>query len=172
MRVSLIAAASRDRVIGHNNSLPWHLPEDLQYFKKVTFGKPIIMGRKTYESIGRALPGRYNIVVTRDPKLALPSGLNVAHDIREALMLAETHLASLNETSADEVFVIGGGQLYQEMLDCATRIYLTLVDISVEGDAYFPQLDDRLWELTEIHECAGSASIPHKYCIYERRMVN
>lgn len=169
MTIALIAAASREWVIGCENALPWHLPEDLQYFKKVTFGKPIIMGRKTFESIGRALPGRYNIVVTRDRNFAASPDVHVANDIQQALTLAEAYLLT-SAQAGGEILVIGGGQLYREMLDYATKIYLTMVNISVDGDAFFPILSEEQWQLASDVDAGKEASIPHKYRIYEKRL--
>ncbi|MBB5019832.1 dihydrofolate reductase [Chitinivorax tropicus] len=136
--VSLIAAMARNRVIGIENRLPWHLPEDLQYFKRITMGKPVIMGRKTYESIGRPLPGRRNIVVTRSLEWAA-DGVHIAHSIDEALRLAG---------EIEEIFVIGGAELYQQAMPFAQRLYLTEVDLTPPGDAHFPPLPDSWIEHT------------------------
>lgn len=137
MRVAMIAALSRNRVIGRDNALPWHLPEDLKYFKRVTMGKPLLMGRKTYESIGRALPGRTNIVLTRQSAFAAP-GIVVVADPHQALELARAE-------GAEELMVIGGEEIYRVMLPLSSRLYLTEVDVQVEGDAYFPDIDPAGW---------------------------
>ncbi len=135
--IALIAAQAENRVIGLNNQMPWHLPEDLQYFKKVTLGKPVIMGRKTFESIGRPLPGRLNIVVTRQQQWAA-EGVEVATSLSEALELASMQ-------KPDELMVIGGAQIYAEVISQASRIYLTQIHKSFPGDAWFPQLGTE-WE--------------------------
>lgn len=134
-RIALIAAQAENRVIGLDNKMPWHLPEDLQYFKKITLGKPVIMGRKTFESIGRPLPGRTNIVVTRQSDWRA-EGVVTAPSLEQALSLAE-------QESPDELMVIGGAQIYAEALPLAQRIYLTQIHKEVEGDAWFPALGDQ-----------------------------
>ncbi|VAW76848.1 Dihydrofolate reductase [hydrothermal vent metagenome] len=139
MRVSLIAAMAENRVIGRNNQLPWRLSADLQRFKALTMGKPIIMGRKTWESIGRPLPGRTNIVVTRDASYQA-EGCVVVHSVDQALKAA---------ADSDEVMVIGGANLYQQLLERTDRLYLTQVKTNVEGDAWFPEFD-----MTQWHEIA------------------
>ena len=137
---SLIVAMSRNRVIGHANDMPWRLPADIAHFKRVTMGHPVIMGRQTWESIGRALPGRHNIVVTRNSGWSAP-GCTVVHSL-DAAYAAAGQVA--------EVFVIGGGQLYEAALATADRIYLTEVDAHLEGDTRFPELDRREWMETEL----------------------
>ena len=136
MKISLIVAMANNRVIGHRGKLPWRIPEDLKDFKKKTMGKPIIMGRKTYESIGVALPGRTNIVVTRQPVIDNPD-LVLASSVHAALKKAEGVGA--------EVMVIGGGEIYAATLPLADRIYLTEVHETIDGDTYFPVLDKALW---------------------------
>lgn len=135
MKVSLIAAMDKNRVIGSNNELPWRLPSDLRRFKSVTMGKSVVMGRKTYESIGKPLVGRHNIVVTRDREY-LAKGCTVVHSIDEALLAAE----------GEEVMVIGGAQLYEQLLPRADRLYLTIIDAEFPGDAYFPAIDPDRWQ--------------------------
>ena len=134
MKVALIVAVSENNVIGRDNQLPWHLPEDLQYFKSVTMGKPILMGRKTYDSIGRPLPGRANIVITRDPNWTA-EGVIVVNSLEDAM--AEGAQAC-NATESDEIMVIGGAQIYRDCLPIADKLYLTKVDAEIEGDAFFP----------------------------------
>lgn len=141
IRLAMIAAMSRNRVIGRDNALPWHISADLKHFKRTTLGKPVVMGRKTFESIGRPLPGRTNIVVTRQ-KDYRPDGVRVATSTASALALADEVAAA---DGADEVMVIGGEQLYRSLLPHAERLYLTEVDAEVEGDAFFPELDSG-WE--------------------------
>lgn len=128
MKISLIAAMAKNRVIGKDNDMPWHLPVDLKHFKKVTLGKPVLMGRKTYESIGRPLPGRRNLVLSRTPNLAI-DGVEVIDSIDD--------LSSLLE-GVEELMVIGGGHIYELFLDKADTLHLTHIDLEVEGDTRFP----------------------------------
>lgn len=130
-RISIIVAHSRNMAIGKANALMWRLPEDLKRFKKLTTGHPIIMGRKTYQSIGKPLPGRINIVVTRDINLEIP-GCIVVYSALEAIEKAK-------EFEQEEIFIIGGAEIYKEMLPLADRLYVTKVDMYVDGDAYFPE---------------------------------
>lgn len=167
MIVALIAAAAKNGVIGRDNELPWHLPQDLKYFKTVTLGKPVIMGRKTFDSIGRALPGRQNIVVTRQADWQPPSGVARAGSVAEALQIARLGLSAKDDVE-QEIMVMGGGEIYRQSLSLAHRVYLTRIDIDVHGDAYFPDLPSEHWRL--VSETAGDrdAPIPHSFCIYER----
>lgn len=143
--LSLIVAAGERNEIGKDGGMPWHLPADLKHFKEITLGKPIIMGRRTHESIGKALPGRRNIVVSRDPGYRA-AGCEVAHSLQEALPLAG---------NAPEIMVIGGALLYQEALPLAGRIYLTRIGGRFEADTYFPALDTTEWqEKQRIHRPA------------------
>jgi dihydrofolate reductase len=139
MHICAIVAMSDNRVIGQNNQLPWHLPADLKHFKTVTMGKPILMGRKTHQSIGRALPGRCNIVITHDTQFQAP-GCVVAHSIATALDAVNY---------SDEVFVIGGALLYQQLLPRVERLYLTMVHHEFDGDAYFPEINFSEWNEKE-----------------------
>ena len=129
-KVSLIAALSENRVIGKGNSLPWHIPEDLKHFKEVTSGHPVIMGRKTFESIGRLLPKRLNIVISRD-KSYVVEGATMAHSLEEAIAIACNY-------DKKEIFVIGGEQIFVQSINRADRLYLTIVHTDIEGDAFFP----------------------------------
>ena len=140
-RVSLIAAVATNGVIGAGNKLPWHLPGDLMFFKRVSMGKPIIMGRLTYDSIGRPLPKRPNIVVTTQQGWCA-EGVEVCHSIDDAIALA-SDLAS--DCGADEILVIGGQQIYRQAMPRATRLYLTRVQDSPQGDAFFPEYNAQLW---------------------------
>jgi dihydrofolate reductase len=142
--LSLIAALAENRVIGIDNSMPWHLPGDFKYFKATTLGKPIIMGRKTWESLGRPLPGRLNIVVSRQPGLVL-EGAEVFDSLEAALVRAEQWAL---EQGVGELMLIGGAQLYGQALERAlvSRMYLTRVELSPEGDAWFPEFDKGAWE--------------------------
>lgn len=135
--ITLVVAMANDRVIGVDNQLPWHLPEDLKHFKAVTLGKPIIMGRKTWDSIGRPLPGRRNIVVTRQADWQA-AGAEVVHSLPEAL-------ASVGDVA--EACVIGGGELFAQALPVAHKMELTLIALDVAGDAWFPQWDEDAWQL-------------------------
>ena len=137
---SLVVAVSRNGVIGRDNQLPWRLPDDLAYFKRVTMGHPILMGRRTYESIGKALPGRMNIVVTHQPGYVAP-GCVVAHSLEEAWQAAG---------DAGEISIIGGTVIFQETLPCADRIHLTEVEADVEGDTFFPPFDRSEWRETQV----------------------
>ncbi|KZN47551.1 type 3 dihydrofolate reductase [Pseudoalteromonas luteoviolacea] len=128
MVISMIAAMAKDRVIGEDNKMPWHLPADLQHFKRVTMGKPVIMGRKTFESIGRPLPGRRNIVITRNAEYTA-EGIEVASSTEAALAMVD---------KIDEVMVIGGGNIYEQFLPLCNRLYLTYIDVEVGGDTRFP----------------------------------
>lgn len=141
MKLALIAAVADNNAIGINNKMPWHLPDDLRYFKSVTMGKAIIMGRKTFDSLGRPLPGRINIVITRNPSWR-HEGVRVVHTLDEALLLAETL------SCADEVMVIGGEQIYRQAIDRADRLYLTRVYQSFDGDAFFPSIIPEQWQET------------------------
>nr|WP_067290803.1 dihydrofolate reductase [Marinobacterium profundum] len=144
MKLAIIVAQARNRVIGIDNRMPWHLSTDLKYFKEVTSGKPVIMGRKTFESIGRPLPGRKNIVVTRNAAWQ-HEGVQTAMTLTQAIGMARDHCA---ETGATEVMVIGGGQIYAQALPQADLLYITEVQAELEGDATFPELDLSEWVQT------------------------
>ena len=141
MRLTIVVAMADNRVIGRDGGLPWRLPEDLKHFKAVTMGKPILMGRKTWESIGRPLPGRLNIVITRDPGY-VAEGATVVHSLKEALKVAE-------DSGAREPCVIGGAEIYRLALGRAMRLELTEVHAEVEGDTLFPEFDRSLWSETK-----------------------
>ena len=159
MKLALIVAQSENRVIGRNNALPWHLSEDLKYFKAVTMGKVIIMGRKTYESIGRPLPGRTNVVVTRDPAYQA-DGVTVAFSLQQAIEQA-TAISEIN--GAEEALVIGGSELYAQALPLTQRLYLTQVHHQVDGDAYFPELDSAQWQQTSRQDFEAVELNPYRY---------
>lgn len=166
MKVSLIVAAGTNNVIGINNSLPWHLPQDLRYFKATTMGKPVIMGRKTFESIGKPLPGRLNIVMTRQANWRF-DGVCVATSFAEAIVLAESVL--LNAKNDDkEIMVIGGAELYNSALSIADRIYLTRVDVAPQGDAFFPEISEMEWLLTSDRPGEEEAPFLHRFMIFDR----
>lgn len=145
MPVSMIVAATRNHVIGRDNQMPWHLPDDLRYFKQRTLGKPIIMGRKTWQSLGRPLPGRLNIVVTRQQDADF-AGAEVFSDLEAALQRGREWAA---QQGVDEVMLIGGGQLYKQALPLAQRVYLTRIELELEGDTFFPVLDSQEWRQTD-----------------------
>lgn len=142
MKLALIVAMAKNHVIGINNNLPWHLSEDLKYFKRVTMGKPIIMGRKTFESIGRPLPGRTNIVITRN-KNYQAEGIKVVHSLKTAMELCNS-IAVID--GGDEAMVIGGAELYTEALPLADYLYLTEVHADVQGDTYFSDFNRKDWQ--------------------------
>ncbi len=151
MIISLIAAMAHNRVIGNQNQLPWHLPADLQHFKALTLGKPIIMGRKTYDAIGRPLPQRQNIVLTTRTDRAV-EGVVFVTSWEQALEACG---------SADEVMVIGGGQLYTQVLPLASRLYLTFIDADIHGDAFFPAWSGAEWQ--EVHRLVRAADEKNSY---------
>jgi dihydrofolate reductase len=159
--LSLIAAMARNRVIGIDNKLPWHLPADLQHFKATTLGKPMIMGRKTWESLPGLLPGRPHIVVSRDPGY-VAEGAQVADSLEAAIALAGE--------LADEAMIIGGANLYAQALPLADRLYLTLVDAELEGDAWFPDFDEDDWRLDarEDHAPDDRNPYPYRFLSYTR----
>lgn len=158
--LSIIVAMTPERVIGKDNALPWHLPEDLAHFKQTTMGHPVLMGRKTYEAIGRPLPGRQNIVVTRDRGWTA-EGVEVAHGLEEAIGRARHDR---------EIFVIGGAQLYAAALPRATKIYLTTVHARVAGDTLFPPLDEQRWRQVSRSALQYSRSgLPFTLSVFRRR---
>ncbi len=136
-RLTLIAAMGKNRAIGLDGRMPWHLPAELQHFKKATMGKAIVMGRKTWQAIGRPLPGRQNIVVSRNPDFHA-EGVDLATSLADAIAMSQS----------DEVMIVGGGQLYALALPLASRMVLTLIDIEPEADTWFPEWDEKEWSLT------------------------
>lgn len=166
MKIALMAAMAENRTVGINNALPWHLPEDLKYFKRTTSGKAIIMGRKTYESIGRPLPNRTNIVISRNPEFQA-EGIRVVPTLEEAIELAE----SVNEINGvDEVMVIGGAAIYELALPKADRLYLTHVHADVHGDAFFPEVDFKQFKQVARDDYFADDKNPYDYSfvIYDR----
>ncbi len=163
MMISQIAAMARNRVIGRNNRLPWHMPDDLAYFFRVTKGHHIIIGRKNYEANGKALPGRVNIVITRNSQYQAP-GCIVVHTIPEALEYAETQREK-------EVFIAGGSAIYTAILPLTDRIYLTIIEAEVEGDTYFPEINPEHWHIVsqEAHPADARNPYPYTFYIYERK---
>ncbi len=163
--LSLIAALAENRVIGIDNSMPWHLPGDFKYFKATTLGKPIIMGRKTWDSLGRPLPGRLNIVVSRQTDLAL-EGAEVYPSLEAAMVRAEQWAL---EQGASELMLIGGAQLYTQGLEQADRLYLTRVALSPEGDAWFPEFDEQRWKLVSDQPNPAQGDKPaYSFEVWER----
>ncbi|OUS14083.1 dihydrofolate reductase [Gammaproteobacteria bacterium 53_120_T64] len=155
-RISLIVAVADNGVIGSNNQLPWRISADLKYFKRVTLGKPIIMGRLTYESIGKPLPGRTNIVLSRDSAWRA-DGVERASDLNAALAIAKK---IVDDSQLEELMIIGGATIYREALPQADRLYLTRVHTQVDGDAFFPELDLSQWLETPVEELASEGKTP------------
>ncbi|MEO8104697.1 MAG: type 3 dihydrofolate reductase [Betaproteobacteria bacterium] len=160
MPVNLIVAMAGNRVIGHDNKMPWHLPADFAWFRKATLGHPVVMGRKTFESIGKPLPGRRNLVVSRNPEWQA-AGCDAFTSIHAAL-------ASCGP--AEQVFVIGGASLYSETIDIADRLYLTEIDATPAGDTYFPALNPQQWreQSREHHDADGKNAHAMDFVILER----
>jgi dihydrofolate reductase len=156
-RLTLVVARARNGVIGRNGALPWKIPGELAHFKRTTMGHPIVMGRKTWESIGRPLPGRRNIVVTRNAQYTAP-GAEVVASLQDAIALC---------TGADEVFVIGGAELYAQALPRAARAVVTEIDADFDGDAHFPTLAADEWQAVDREPAAGEP--PHAFVTYVRR---
>lgn len=157
----LVAAMARNRVIGHQGRMPWHLPADLKHFKAITLGHPVVMGRKTFESIGKPLPGRLNVVVSRKQP-QLPDGVVLAGSLDEALKACD---------DADRVMVIGGGEIYRQALPLASGLELTFVDDEPEGDTRFPEFDRLEWELKQMTARPADADNASGlvFCSFKRR---
>lgn len=151
MKISLIVAVDEINGIGKNNQLPWYLPADLQHFKKITTGFPIIMGRKTFDSIGKALPNRRNIVVSRQENLEI-SGVEVSDSIQSAILLCKDE---------HEIFIIGGAQIFEQSLDLADTLYLTVIQNNFNADTFFPKIDEKHWNL-----CLDEAHKPDEKNVY------
>ncbi|MCT6866994.1 MAG: type 3 dihydrofolate reductase [Gilliamella apicola] len=164
--LSVIVAMAHNRVIGLNNQMPWHLPADLAWFKKNTLNKPVIMGRKTFESIGRPLPNRHNIVISRqiEPSDNKISNVSWVKSIDEAISLAQ-------KQQPDEVFIIGGGNIYQQVLPLIERLYLTHIDAELQGDTYFPDYLPEQWQVIyqEDHQADEKNSYPYQFKILQRK---
>lgn len=157
--ICMIVAMDRARSIGRGGEMPWHLPADLRHFKRTTLGHPVLMGRKTFVAIGRPLPGRQNVVITRDEAYR-PPGVDVAHDLEEALHLA----------AGDKVFIIGGGEIYCEAMPLADRLFVTEVDTLVDGaDTWFPPIDPDRWREVERRHRPADESNPYglDFVVYE-----
>lgn len=160
--ISLLVAMDKNRVIGKDNGLPWHLPADLAYFKKVTMGHHIIMGRKTFESIGRPLPGRTTVIVTRNKDYKV-EGCHVIHSIDD--------VKKMGEEMDEELFVIGGAEIFKEVLSFADRLYITKIDEVFEGDTFFPEINDAEWKEVFVEKGVTDEKNPYTYYFhqYEKR---
>lgn len=158
-KLSSIVAIANNRVIGVDNTLPWHLPEDLKRFRALTMGHHIIMGRKTYDSLGRLLPGRTTVIVTRNPNYKVEGAL-VANSLEAAIALCK---------GDDEAFLIGGAELYQDGLKLSNRLYITQIDLSGTGDAYFPEYSLNEWQEISREAHVSEQGLSFNYVTYERR---
>lgn len=159
--ISIIVAIANNGVIGTNNTLPWRLPADLKYFRDTTMGHTIIMGRRNFEDIGRALPGRRNIVLTREKNFSAEN-VEIAHSINEAMAMIDDD---------DEIFIIGGAEVYRSFLPLSKKLYITHIDATVDGDVQFPDFDLSEWELEseKTQQVDGKNMLPFRFCVYERR---
>ncbi len=162
MTISLVVAAATNNAIGKDGKMPWHLPNDLKHFKNVTWGMPVVMGRKTFESLGKVLPGRKNIVITRQPGWKAEGTVTV-QKIEDALFVAK-------ETDAKEIMVIGGGEIYKALFDKAKRIYMTRVDAEPEADTFFPAIHPDQWHLVsqKNHEADEKNDYNYSFQVWER----
>lgn len=160
--ISAIAAMAENRVIGKDNKMPWHLPADLKHFKATTSGHPVVMGRKTYESIGKPLPDRTNIILTRDLQYSAPDCV--------ILNSIETALSMANELDMDEIFIIGGAEVYRQLLPVTQRVYLTIVHHNFDGDAFFPELKADEWQEVsrERHTADDKNKYDYSFVVMER----
>ena len=164
MILSFIVAVSENNAIGRHNTLPWHLPEDLKFFKRTTMGKPVIMGRKTFESLGKALPGRLNIVLSHDKDLKVPEGVLVYGEISEAV-------ERIQQEQCEEGFIIGGGKVFEATMSLVERMYITRVHTTInDADAFFPNIDHTHWKLVweEKHHVDDFHQFPFTFQKYER----
>ena len=163
MILSLLVAADENNVIGKDNQLPWHLPNDLKYFKNQTWGMPILMGRKTFESIGKPLPGRKSIVITRQQNWK-HEGISIVHSIEDAINTAASF-------GVKEIFVIGGAEIFKTAFDEAQRIYLTRIHHQFEGDTWFPEVDAGSWNLVRQRFCQADEknAYAHTFQVWERK---
>lgn len=163
MIISAIVAVGHNNVMGRNNDIPWYLPADLKYFKKTTLNHHIVMGRKTFQSIGRPLPKRTNVIITRQP-FFIASGCTTTHSVEQALQVAK-------DNGEEEVFIIGGGEIYKQSQPFWDKLYLTKVDVKVEdGDTFFPKIDDSEWKeiFSEYHTADEKNEMDYSFHIYER----
>lgn len=165
--IAMIAAVARNNVIGADGGIPWKIPGDMAFFKRTTMGKPIVMGRKQYETVGRPLPGRTNIVITRQPGYA-PEGVIVVGSLEQAL---EKGREIADRDGVDEVMVIGGGEIYAQAMPLARRLYISHVDLAPEGDVLFPAIDPATWQVVAEPEVPASDkdAAAFRVSVYERR---
>jgi len=163
VRVGLIVAASTNNAIGKNNQLLWHLPNDMRFFKNTTWGMPVIMGRKTFEALNKALPGRINIVISRNAGWTA-EGVITAGSLEQALEKA-------TETNCRESFIIGGGEIYRQAMEIADKIYMTRVYASLEGDTFFPEIEESKWQLVSDTDFAADEkhAYPYSFQTWERK---
>jgi dihydrofolate reductase len=167
VRIVIIAAVAENGVIGNGQAMPWHIPSDFGFFKRMTLGKPIVMGRKQFETVGKPLPGRTNIVVTRQENYQ-PEGVEVFGTVENAI---ERAMAIAQADGGDEVMVIGGGDLYAQLIGRADRLYVSHVDLSPVGDVYFPAIDPTEWVVVDLPEVEPNPKDETSYRVkvYERR---
>lgn len=162
MKISIIVAKAQNNTIGKLNKLLWHLPKDFQYFKKITSGHHIAMGRKTYESIGKPLPNRVSIIISGNQTYHLPKGCLMAHSLQQAIQIAQ-------QNQEQELFIIGGGMIYSEAIQYADRLYITEVHANLQGDTFFPQLSDRWSEISrQKHQADHKHAFDFDFVIYEK----
>ena len=162
--ISLIVAKAENNVIGRNNTLPWRIPAELQHFKQCTMGKPIIMGRKTFESLGRVLPGRPHIIISRQ-EMTVPDNCHLVHSLHAAF---ETGQGLLSENN-DEMVVIGGAEIYRQAMNYVDTLYVTEVQLAPEGDAFFPEIDQRIWQpVASRLERDSNSAIAYRIVTYQR----
>jgi dihydrofolate reductase len=163
MTLSQVVAAADNNAIGKNNQLLWSLPNDMKFFKNTTWGMPVIMGRKTFESLGKPLAGRTNIIITRKPNWQ-PEGVFVANEIREAMTIAA-------KTDAKEAFIIGGGEIYKQTMPITQRLYLTRVHTTIEGDTFFPEFNKAEWELLSQLDFTADAkhAFDYSFQVWQRK---
>lgn len=166
IRLAIIAAVGQNGVIGVDGELPWRLSSDLKRFKQITMGKPIIMGRKTYESIGKPLPGRKNIVVTRNPEFTEP-GVSISNNVDQAIGLARQYAAN---DDCEEIYIIGGGEIYSRTMALADRLYMTHVLTSPAGDTRFPDINQKNWQLKRAEEVPEGEkdTVATRFAVYDR----
>ena len=158
--ITLLVAHDLNRVIGVDNKMPWHIPEELGYFKKVTMGKAIVMGRKTFESIGKVLPGRLNIIITRNDNYSI-DGAEVVHSLKEAIELGKTY--------SEEVVIIGGAEIFNQSMEIADKLYITVIQNEYEGDTYFPKYGDEWKLISESGEQHSTDGIAYTYLVVEKQ---
>ena len=167
VKIAMIAGVAENGVIGSDQTIPWRVPSDMAFFKRMTMGKPIVMGRKQYETVGKPLPGRTNIVVTRQRDYH-PEGVLVFHDVKTAVEKARDIAAA---EGVDEIMIIGGGELYAQMMERADRLYITHIDLSPAGDVRFPVIAPEQWTVVDLPEVAPSPKdeATYRVKVYERR---